>query len=238
MPQMAVGSDHTPFHVESRRIARLCRELQFLGVEPQLPYTREGDLASGVALSIDAAATFAADNAALQFTQQAYDILATGLPLSVTALRLGSGGEAATTFGCLCDSLRLAAGRAQADAGRIEIVFEAGTLTPEQAWLCRQRRLGDGPLYLLPDDSYSQRNCHERCWSQLWHLRMTGAVRIACAPAVVSSCPLLSTERAAAVLPGIGLQVPTGSAWLPLQLDLSRFADCKGVLQEEMFDGD
>jgi hypothetical protein len=233
---MAVGSDHTPFHVESRRVVRLYRELQLSGIDPLLPSTREGDLAFGVALSVDAAATLASDNATVQFVQQAYDILATGLPLSVTALQLGTDQEAMDRVGSLCDSLRVATDRAAVHPTQIETVFEAKSLTPQEAWLCRKHHLGDGPLYLLLDDSVSQRDCDKRFWLQLWHLRMISSLQVACAPMVVSSCPLLSAEAAFGILPGIGLQVPAGSAWLPLQLDISRFANCNGVLQEEQLE--
>ena len=144
MPQMAVGRDHTPFHIESCRVSRLCRELQTSGVEPLLPFTREGDRSSGVALSVDAATTFESDNAILQFTQQAYDILAAGLPLSVTVSRLGSHQEARAKFASLCDSLRDAMERAAAKPDQIETVVEATSLTPQGAWLSRNDRLGDG----------------------------------------------------------------------------------------------
>jgi hypothetical protein len=233
---MAVGSDHTPFHTDSGGIDRLCREMQISGIDPLLAFTREGGLASGVALSVDTSTILAADNAANQFGQQAYDILAAGLPLSVTASKTGAGHEAETRFGALCDLLRLAMDRAAADPAQIEIVCEAGSLAPQQAWLCRNSRLGDGPLYLLPDDSLLQQDRYERFWPQLWNLRNTNTVRFACAPVVVSPCRLLSAELASGVLPGVALQIPPGSAWLPLRLDISRFTDNRGELQQEQFE--
>jgi hypothetical protein len=233
---MAVGSDHTPFHTDAGGVGRLCRELQISGIDPLLTYTREGGLASGVAMSVDATTIPTAGNAADQFVQQAYDILAAGLPLSVTALRMGTGQEAAMRFGTLCDLLRLAMDRAAAGPAQIEIVCEAGSLAPQQAWLCRSSRLGDGPLYLLPGDSLFQHNRHECFWPQLWNLRITKTVRFACAPVVVSPCRLLSAETASGILPGVALQVPPGSAWLTLRLDISRFANNRGELQQEQFE--
>jgi hypothetical protein len=49
---------------------------------------------------------------------------------------------------------------------------------------------------------------------------------------VSSQCPLLSAEIATNVLPSTGIQVPAGSAWVPIQLDLSRFADARGLIDE------
>ena len=45
---------------------------------------------------------------------------------------------------------------------------------------------------------------------------------------VRTGCPLLGDEAAAAVLPSHGIQVPPGSAWLPIGVHLPRFADDKG----------
>jgi hypothetical protein len=239
MPKMAVGSDHTPFLTDAGRVGHLCRELRDSGIEPLLPFTREADPAAGVALSVDAALALASDNAASQLKQQAFDILAAGLPLSVTVFHLGSGNEAGETLAGLCELLRAAADSAGVMPGSIEIVIEATSLSPQGAWLCRSNHLGDGPLYLLPessmlrpDQSPSQRNRHERFWLQLWHLRMTRTLRVAYASVVVSPCPLLSAEAAYGVLPSVCLQVPLGSAWLPLRIDVARFADDRGVIQD------
>lgn len=239
MPKMAVGSDHTPFLIDAGRVRSLCRELRASGIESLLPFTREAEPAAGIALSVDAALAFAADNAATQFRQQAYDILAADLPLSVTVSRLGSGSEADERFAFLCELLLAASNHAGATPGRIEIALEAASLSPQGAWLCRSNRLGDGPLYLLPessmlrpDQSPAQRNRHERFWLQLWHLRKTRTLRVAYAPVVVSPCPLLSAEAADGVLPSVCLQSPLGSAWLPLRIDLSRYADNRGALRD------
>ncbi len=237
MPKMAVGSDHTPFLIDAGRVRRLCRELRTSGIEPLFPFTRDSDPAAGTALSVDATLVFASDNAATQFRQQAYDILAADLPLSVTALRLGSGNKASETFIILCKLLRAASDQAGTVPGHIEIAIDATSLSPQAAWLCRTNHLGDGPLYLLPessmlrpDHSPVQRNRHERFWLQLWHLRKTRTLRVAYAPVVVSQCSLLSAEAAHGVLPSVCLQAPLGSAWLPLRIDVS-------VLQEDEIEG-
>jgi len=243
MPKMAVGSDHTPFLIDTGRVRRLCRELRTSGIEPLFPLTRDNDPAAGTALSADATLVFASDNAAAQFRQQAYDILAADLPLSVTALRLGSGNKASETFTFLCELLRSASDQAGKAPRHIEIAIEAKSLSPQAAWLGRANQLGDGPLYLLPeslmlrpDQSPVQRNRYERFWLQLWHLRKTRTLRVAYAPVVVSQCSLLSAEAAHGVVPSVCLQGPLGSAWLPLRIDVSVLQEneieealCRGV---------
>lgn len=51
-------------------------------------------------------------------------------------------------------------------------------------------------------------------------------------PTVVASpCPLLAEERTDAVLSSVGLPVPRDSAWIPMQIDVSRFAADNGDIR-------
>ncbi len=49
---------------------------------------------------------------------------------------------------------------------------------------------------------------------------------------VRSCCPLLAAESASTVLPVSGLSAPAQSAWLRLSVDLVRFANCRGRLND------
>jgi len=237
MLKMAVDSDHTPFVYDSGRVGRLCRELELAGVEVALSVNRDGALASGVSLSVDAAAIRESASAAAQLRDQAFDILASGLPLSVSMSRLGP--EAGDVFSAMCELLRITAVDAGAPPASVEITIEAEPLSPQAAWLTRCRHLNKGPLYVLPDCSVMrpdhtllQRDRHERFWLQLWHLRMTGMLRVACAPFISTQCPLLSLELAQCVIPSVAIQASVGSAWVPMRLDVSRFANNSGSLRE------
>ena len=234
---MAVDSDHTPFLYDSGRAGRLCRELQLAGVEVGLPVNHDGALASGVSLSVDAATVCESSSAAAQLRDKVFAVLASGLPLSVSMSQHGAG--AADAFFSVCALLRAAAQDAGAAPAAVEITIPAGWLSPQAAWLARCRHLNEGPLYILPngpmmrpDETQLQRGCHERFWLQLWHLRKIGLVRVACAPFVSSRCPLLSGERAQSVTPSVAIQSSIGSAWVPMRLDVSRFADHSGSLRE------
>lgn len=67
-----------------------------------------------------------------------------------------------------------------------------------------------------------------RIWQHLWEMRALVPVNIV-APTVVSSpCPLLAEERADAVLSPTGIQVPRNTAWVPMQIDVSRFVNRRG----------
>ena len=80
-------------------------------------------------------------------------------------------------------------------------------------------------IYLLIDD------CHDDdYWIELWKQRDDDRVHTAFADVVVPQCPLLSSETATAILPSLGLQVPAGSAWVTMRVELTRFLRADGDL--------
>lgn len=50
---------------------------------------------------------------------------------------------------------------------------------------------------------------------------------------VTSSCPLLPAETADDYLPQVYMQVPSHSAWVPLEVDLAAFTDANGSVSSE-----
>jgi hypothetical protein len=82
--------------------------------------------------------------------------------------------------------------------------------------------------YLLVDD----RPKSDAYWTQLWKLRDVSRLHTAFAGLVVPQCPLLSAETATAVLPSLGLQIPKGSAWVIMRVELTRFLRTGGLLDE------
>ena len=72
----------------------------------------------------------------------------------------------------------------------------------------------------------------DRYWTELWKLSGVPRVHIAFADLVIPQCPLLSAERAMTVMPSLGLQVPKGSAWVTMHMDLARFLRTDGTLDE------
>jgi len=220
--------------------AQLCRELQLAGVEPMLPVTRGGPVMTGVALAVDAQSIAESDQAAVRLKEQSLDALANGLPLSVLVRGLGAQARANEVYARLCEVLRCVIQDTSAMPAAVEIVIEAGTLAPQCAWQTRRKLLGAGPVYLLagqslmqPGDAEGEQRDHDIFWSELWNLRTERMVRAAYAPAIFSRCPLLSAEVATGILPAAAIQAPAGTAWVPMSLDLSRFADNRGVLREQ-----
>lgn len=192
---------------------------------------------AGVALLADAHEMLASELALAQFREQVCDVLAGRLPLAIRIAGLGDGQTAVSLFGRVCAALAAAAAASHRQASGIEIAIAAEALPPESAWLQRRQFLGDGPLYLLTGESLLQprsrsspSECYDSFWLQLWRLHDEGQVRAAYAPLVTSQCPLLSAETADAVLPLSSIQVPGGSAWVTMRLNLSHFADARGSL--------
>ena len=73
-------------------------------------------------------------------------------------------------------------------------------------------------------------------WQRLWEMRDLAPIS-AVMPAVVSSpCPLLPDETADATLVATLTQVPAGSAWVSLEVDLVRYARRDGELRETLLD--
>ena len=108
--------------------------------------------------------------------------------------------------------------------------------TPLRAYaLVTRCWFGDGPRFVIPDESQMKHPATENdgagLWHYLWRHRGTRwAVLPAYGGSVSTPCPLLADENANAVLPTAGIHAPAGTAWLPLRLHLPEFADGNGVV--------
>jgi len=71
----------------------------------------------------------------------------------------------------------------------------------------------------------------DRIWRHLWEMRDSVPVSVVLPTVVSSPCPLLAEERADAVLSSTGIQVPQNSAWIPMQVDVSRFVKDNGDIR-------
>ncbi len=238
-PYPADGSDCLAQTADTQRAYQLCRQLEVAGVEPQVFIRGHRVRAPGAALAVDVRTSFESEVAESQLYEQTFAILAADQGLSVAVTGLDSTPAAVATLRRLFELLRAAAHAASVAASVIEIAIDADAVSPQSAWSSRRELLGEGPVYLIADGERmnpaqggSTREQCEQFWLQLWRLRDSSAIRAACASVVSSQCPLLSAEAAATVLPGCGMQVPAGSAWLPIHLDLLRFADKRGDIDE------
>ncbi len=102
-------------------------------------------------------------------------------------------------------------------------------------------------FFVIDSNASRSPQWQERVWQHLWELRDVLPVSVVLPTLVTSPCPLLADERAGTVLSATLLQVPQGSAWIPMQIDVSQFARRNGdirlqaleaVLQECVDSGD
>ncbi len=239
MLQMAVNSDHVPNGVGPGDAGQLCYELGLAGAESLLTFDSDGALTTGVALATDAVAMHPSGGAAARFRQQASDALARGLPLSVSVCGLGEGTDIHAAFSGVCDQLRFAMDDTGTSWKDIEVVVDADTVLPQRASAAHPMLAHAVPVYVLlskammqAGSSQTERALHEQFWLQLWLARANRRVRAAFAPIVVPQCSLLSAEPAMCIQPLTALQVPEGTAWLPMRLNVARFANDSGILCE------
>lgn len=238
MLKMAVSSDRVPKGIGPDYAGQLCRELEVSGAEALLTLDSDGALTTGATLVADAATLQRSSVAAARFREQAYDMLAAGLPLSVSVSGAGEGVDAHAALSAVFVPLRAAMEDAGAVSRDVAVVVDAGQVLPQAVQALRRELLGDGAVYLLANTAVmhaggSRQDCgrYGQFWSQLWRARTKGMVSAALAPVVVPQCALLSAERAVCVQPSTCAQVPAGSAWLPLRMNVARFADEKGELR-------
>ena len=207
---MAVDRDQLPKGI-GRNVdvaGQLCRELELAGIEPLFTLDSDGMLCGDVTLLAPPVTTG-------QFRRQIIDILMQGLPLSVSL------GPVAGHAGIM-ETLQEAADDAAAPLQRIQVAVQGAPALPDE-----YTRSGFAIHWLLQD-------MNREAWECLWASRNNPYLHGNYGAQVLPICPLLTVEPAAAVLPGTHLQVPAGTAWLQAGIDLSRFADDRGRVDEEM----
>lgn len=83
-------------------------------------------------------------------------------------------------------------------------------------------------FFVMAEDSGASAKQAARVWHHLWQLRDMAEVRIMLPTTVSSPCPLLADEVSEEICAATGMQIPRGSAWVPLQIDLTAFLTASG----------
>jgi hypothetical protein len=92
-------------------------------------------------------------------------------------------------------------------------------------------------MYFVVDPDKEVSGRHEALiWERLWELRDLAPVGAMLPAAVTSRCPLLPDETADGLLVASLTQVPSGSAWVPLEVDLTRYARAGGEMRLGLLD--
>ncbi len=186
---------------------------------------------AGVALGVSPLDLQAGDCARERLERIVAGHLADGERVCVTLADARRDAGARDRLQALLDVLAVALGRASVPGRRLELALPAGFVCPAEAWTLRFAALGAGPLYLR-----TERAAFVACgravppgfWAAAWRVSAGGFVHCSHAPTVAPSTPLLAAEEAGAVLPGLGLAVPAGSAWVTGRVDVAAHADAAG----------
>lgn len=87
-------------------------------------------------------------------------------------------------------------------------------------------------MFFVIDSSASRSpQSEDRVWRHLWEMRDVAPISVVLPTVVFSPCPLLSEEKAEAIMSSTGMQVPQNSAWIPLAVDISRFVRSNGEIR-------
>ena len=197
----------------------------------------EAPTTDGAALQLHACEILTSNAAALQAQEQIFDLLVRDLPVAVTVHGLDNSEHAEGLFAQVCGVLESARAEAGAPAASVSIAVDAAFMTPQLVWMTRREILGPGPVYLLANSQLTrpsaiprERRRQDQFWLQCWHLRESAYVRTALAPMVSSPCPLFTSEPAFGILPPHGLQIPPGTAWASMQIELTDYVNERGDL--------
>ena len=202
------------------------------------------DCAAGAVCKLmDAEAIAQSSSVAEQVRQQVFDVLVNGAEICAT-LRTDRGNpQAVMALQAACKVL----GRAAADAGvspaRLEILVDNPEVTPAKAAAIRRDTIGDGVVHIVADrnrlhGSRGPDSVRSRFWEELWQATTRNQLRVAYAAPVRATSALLRTEPTTSVLPRTHIEVPAGTAWVQLRLDLSGLrrggALCTALLEDTL----
>ena len=194
------------------------------------PFAFGNDIAaSGIALAIDTTRTLASQALFARLAGQVSDLL--GRRLAVSLCLSGRNSNAfMADIQSICRRLADALDAPGAHTSLLEITIPASRADPDTAWRIRCDCLGKGPLNIICDE---QSNSPQALWQGLWGLRQEPLVSVACWPLVRSPSALLSPEVAGNIVPVLGLQAPTESAWAGASLWLPDFTNAGGAVNDE-----
>lgn len=210
--------------------------LRAAGVEPGLYVTRSGPAAGGLSLRVDAEQKCLEQVTRLLASLQRH--MRDGIPLNLSITNFARGDTSEYELCRICELVRESVDASLLSTGLVGTTIQSHQIPLQAYQLICNALLGDGPRFVMFDSLQMQSHCNarvqeetDRNWRYLWSQRGGIApVLPAYASSVRPATPLLATEVAGSVLPAGGMPVPGNTAWLPLDIDLPRFADSRGDL--------
>ena len=226
----------------SERIRDGYARFRELGFEPGPLFGPRRTVPCGVPLRVPVRPTLRSPSALAALARFVGSVLREGVPLSIALSDLGTEDVVIRVLQKFCEQLGAALQAYGTPPRDLLGMSLASHQMPLQAFvLTTTVLLGAGPRYVVFDTLQMRHHDNARVaeeteqnWSYLW--RNAGALIPVYGASVRTACPLLADEVAAAVLPGPAMPVPVESAWLTLELPLTRFADARGDIDWRALD--
>lgn len=225
-------------HTISERVEGIIRRLRLLGITPQIWQRSSGFSAGGVAMRIHVRELANSPGLLAESLENIRVALATGVSLNVSLDNLGPGDRSIEGLQSFCNDVRGILQSSDSRNGELGLCVAASDITLPAFQVISSAVLGYGHRYVALDASHMDASAVDRCANSDWaalFARGSGPAPLwpVYDAAVRTRCPLLNNEASDALLPGSGIAVPAGTAWLPMEFDVSRFADADGVLQTD-----
>lgn len=242
-PACRQGRGRSPAGSATDLALHLSSQLRGLGLEPGLLRGGSGMTAGGVDLQVWPRELARSGIATEHLLGRVTELVEDGVPVTLTLRQPGAGDGGVEILEELCARIGDFMGADR--ASKVGLSLHSHQM-PLQAYLLISRTLlGGGPRYVILDSLQMQHHREERVqdeternWSFLWRQRASAASLVpAYGAGVRTGCPLLGDEAAQGILPQHGMQVPAGSAWLPIGLHLPRFADDEGRVDWPLLQG-
>lgn len=224
---------------ESReRVMSLTRQLQSLGVEPKIRVFPWGTSAGGIAMRIEVRRLLSTPDSLNAWLADIRRILERGVRLTLSLDDLGLDETSIDYLEHFCKQVQDALPEGGLPKQQLGLCIAASDIALPAYQVISNALLGCGPRYVAVDRAYMDTGTTSRSIATDWQVLFNRRAGMAplwpvYATGVRTRCPLLSNEATSALLPGAGIAIPAGTAWLPMELDISHFADPKGVIQKD-----
>lgn len=241
VPETAEQPPARTMHSAGEGADRLQRRISVLGLGTRVHRVGPYFTAEGLTRRVSVAESL---DRVEQFERQlrgARSALRLGIPVTVSLADLGGGKTASELLQAFCEQLNRFLDVPPLSLSRLRLCVSASQVPLTDFRIITRRALGDGPHYILPSrrraDIERPAACINAAWKAL-HDAQTGPAPLwpACHVGVRSRCPLLPSESSHVLLPDSGVAAPSGSAWLPIDLDICRFSDANGDLCQRAID--
>lgn len=177
--------------------------------------------------------------------KQVFDVLANGLELCIAVGTRPGSPRALKTLSTACEVLADAVAEAGVSPARLEILVDNPAIAPAEALAARRATIGDGIVHMVAGTdqlrgSRGREAVRDGFWHELWQGSAGACLRVAYSAAIRACSPLLRSEPATTVLPRVHLEVPAGTSWVQLSVDLPSLAGgrglCMAALEEALRD--